>query len=121
MSQGARHKPTNETRAQVSALKSYGHTQKEIAKFLDIAIDTLTYYYSRELETAEIHANAEVARRLFNKATKKDDLTAMIFWLKTRARWRTDDVENIADQNQSLKEEIKLLRAELDAKNKKDY
>jgi len=121
MAQGAKHKPTIETKAQVAALKSYGHTQVEIAKFLNIAVDTLTYHYFRELETAEINANAEVARRLFNRATKKDDLSAQIFWLKTRARWRTEDVDAIKDQNESLKAEMRTLREQLDAKNKKEY
>lgn len=121
MARGAKHKPTVETRAQVAALKSYGHTQEEISSFLDICKDTLTYYYSRELETAQINANAEVARRLFNRATKKDDLSAQIFWLKTRARWRTEDVESIVDQNNTLRDEIKILRKELDLKNKKEY
>ena len=121
MAQGAKHKPTPETRAQVAALKSYGHTQEEISTFLDICKDTLTYYYSRELDTAAINANAEVARRLFNRATKKDDLGAQIFWLKTRARWRTEDVMSLVDQNDSMREELKTLRAELDTKNQKEF
>ncbi len=121
MAQGAKHKPTIETRAQVAALYSYGHTQKDIATFLNIAVDTLTYYYMRELETAQINANAEVARRLYNKATKKDDLSAQIFWLKTRARWRTEDTEKIVDQNNLLREEVKALREQLDVKNKKEF
>lgn len=121
MSQGAKHKPTDQTRAQVCALKSYGHTNKEIARFLDICDDTLTYYYSRELETAAMNANAEVARRLYNRAVKKDDLSAQIFWLKTRARWRTEDYDSLANKQDELKEEMKLLKAEMDAKHKKDY
>ena len=115
------HKPTSETRAQVSALKSYGHTLPEIAKFLGICDDTLNFHYSRELATAEIIANAEVARSLYRKATKKDDVTAQIFWLKTRARWRTVDGEAMLDQNESLRKEVMELRAQLDAKNKKEY
>jgi hypothetical protein len=119
MAQGAKHKPTDTTRAQVSALKSYGHTQEEIARFLGIVRDTLTYYYSRELETADINANAEVARRLFNRATKKDDLSAQIFWLKTRARWREKDKDENTDDK--ILEEVKKLREELKAKNEKEY
>lgn len=121
MAQGVKHKPTETSRAQVSALKSYGHTNKEIASFLAICDDTLTYHYSRELEVAQINANAEVARRLYQRAVKKDDLSAQIFWLKTRARWRTEDVETLADQNAALKEELKTLRDDLDSKHKKEY
>jgi predicted transcriptional regulator len=121
MARGAKHKPTIETRAQVSALKSYGHTQEEISSFLNICKDTLTYYYSRELEIAQVNANAEVARRLYNRAVKKDDLSAQIFWLKTRARWRTEDVETLHDMNETLREELRELRQKLDSNNKKDF
>lgn len=115
------HKPTSETRAQVSALKSYGHTLPEIANFLGICDDTLNFHYSRELSTAELVANAEVARALYRKATKKDDVAAQIFWLKTRARWRTAEGEAIIDQNESLRKEVQELRAQLDAQNKKEF
>lgn len=115
------HHPTPETRAQVSALKSYGHTLVEIANFLGICDDTLNFHYSRELATAETVANAEVARALFRKATKKDDVAAQIFWLKTRARWRTADGEAIVDANDALRKEVQELRAQLDEKNKKQY
>jgi glucose-6-phosphate isomerase len=116
---GSRHQPTETTRAQVSALKSYGITHEEIGRFLDISHDTLTFHYSRELATAETNANAEVARSLFRKATKKEDVTAMIFWLKTRAGWRDKDKED--DTNEKILEEVKKLREELDAKNKKEF
>lgn len=115
------HKPTPETRAQVAALKSYGHTLQEIGRFLGICDDTLNFHYSREIATAEINANAEVARSLFRRATKKDDVSAQIFWLKTRARWRTVETENLIDQNESLKKELIEIKAQLDEKHKKDY
>lgn len=118
---GKHHEPTTETRAQVSALKSYGHTLKEIATFLGICDDTLSFHYSRELATAETVANAEVARCLYKKATKKDDVTAQIFWLKTRARWRTEDSEKIMNQNDALRKEVVELREKLDAQNKKEF
>lgn len=85
------HEPSEITRAEVSALNSFGNTQEEIALYLDIDIDTLAKHYRHELDTAVIRANAMVARRLFNKATQQDDLSAQIFWLKTRARWREKD------------------------------
>lgn len=115
------HQKTEKTTAEVIALKSFGNTQEEIATYLGINIDTLYKYYRYELDTAQVRTNAEVARKLYTKATKKDDLSAQIFWLKTRARWRTTDIENIIDQNEGMKEEIKVLRAKLDEKNKKDY
>jgi hypothetical protein len=119
MARGSRHKPDATTRAQVAALKSYGHTNKEIGRFLSICDDTLNFHYSNELATAVIHANAEVARRLFNRATKKDDLTAQIFWLKTRAGWRDND--KVENNDGKVLDEIMKLRDELAAKNQKEF
>lgn len=121
MPDGTPHQPTDETRAQVSALITYGVTQEQIAKFIGIAPMTLFKYYRTELDTSAVKANAAVANKLYNKAVNQDDLSAQIFWLKCRARWRTQDVINVADENDRLKTELKELRAELDKKNKKDY
>lgn len=118
---GSKHIPTEKTKIEVAALKSYGHTNEEVATYLDISADTLERHYSREIKTAQLIANAEVARKLYSRAVKKDDLSAQIFWLKTRARWRTEDVETMSDQNAAMREELKQLREQLDAKNKKDY
>jgi DNA-binding CsgD family transcriptional regulator len=119
------HVPTEKTRIEVSALASFGNTQEEIALYLDICVDTLVKYYRRELDTAVIKSNAMVARGLFNKATQQDDLSAQIFWLKTRARWRTADSEHeqkaVEDANMSLKMELMDLRKKLDAKNRSEY
>lgn len=88
------HQPTEKTRAEVTALTSFGNTQEEIASYLGICVDTLAKYYRHELDTAVIRANAQVARALFNKAVNQDDLSAQVFWLKTRGRWRTADQED---------------------------
>jgi DNA transposition AAA+ family ATPase len=48
--------------------------------------NTLTKYYSDELEKGRIEANAAVAGTLYEKA-KQGDTSSMIFWLKTRAQW----------------------------------
>lgn len=91
------HEPTDKTRAEVSALKSFGHTHNEIATYLGISDDTMVKYYKRELDTACIRANSVVANKLYKKATEQEDLSAMIFWLKTRARWRETKDENSRD------------------------
>jgi orotate phosphoribosyltransferase-like protein len=115
------HKPTSESRESVTALKSFGNTDAEIATYLDISVETLTKYYKRELETAVVDANRAVANSLFKKATKGNDVSAQTFWLKTRARWRTVDTESLLESNESLKKELQELKAKLDEKNKKDY
>jgi hypothetical protein len=48
---------------------------------------TLRKYYREELDLGETKANAQVAGFLFNSA-KNGNVTAQIFWLKTRAKWR---------------------------------
>lgn len=101
------HVPTEITRAEVIALTSFGNTQEEIAKYLGICVDTLAKYYRYELDTAVVRANAQVARKLYNKAVNQDDLSAQIFWLKTRGKWRTADQDD-AKQAQSVVEKYLL-------------
>jgi transposase len=115
------YKSTDEARIKVTALKSFGITNEEIATHIGISVDTLNRYYQRELDTAIIDANAKVAGKLFKKATEDEDLGAQIFWLKTRGRWRTEDSKVLADSNDELKAELKALREKLDAQNKREY
>lgn len=116
----APHQPTEKTRAEVAALKSFGTTHEQIALYLDIGDDALVKYYKKELDTALTKANAMVAKGLFNKATQQDDLQAQIFWLKTRGRWRTADKESIEDNNQETLSKIKILVDDLNKTNSSD-
>lgn len=102
------HTPTDKTRAEVSALCSFGITQEEISTYLDIDSKTLRKYYERELNTGTIKANAAMAKRLFDAGVKDGSVPAMIFWLKTRARWRETDGEN-----QSSNEPISTVKIEV--------
>ena len=88
------HVPTDKTRGEVAALTSFGHTQEEIAAHLYICVDTLVKYYRDELDNSALRANAKVAQKLYKKAVEQEDLAAIIFWLKTRARWREKDAED---------------------------
>jgi predicted transcriptional regulator len=88
------HEATEQTKAKVSALVSFGVTREEIARYLEISEDTLLRHYRYEIENSQLDANAQVAAKLFKKATKNEDLSAIIFWLKTRARWRTADKDD---------------------------
>lgn len=95
----APHVPTDRMRGEVSALVSFGNTQEEIAGHLSIDINTLVKYYREELDHSIVRANAKVAAKLFRKATDGDDLSAMIFWLKTRAKWREkDDQSSVSEK-----------------------
>ena len=53
---------------------------------------TLRKHYRDELDLGETKANAQIAGFLFN-AAKSGNVTAQIFWLKTRARWRETPME----------------------------
>lgn len=80
------HIPTDENRKIVKALTAYGVPQEDIARQLQISADTLARHYRRELDTAAVEANARMAETLF-QAGLKGDVRAMMFWLKTRAKW----------------------------------
>ncbi len=63
---------------------------------------TLRRHYAEVLATAAVKANSMVAQSLFNKATRGDgasSVSAAIFWLKTRGRWREHDVHEITGPN----------------------
>lgn len=92
MPQGFPHVPTEATRVIATTLSAYGVTHEDIARKLEIDADTLVKHYRRELDTGRIEANSRVAERLYQIATQKEtgkaSVTAMMFWLKTRAGWR---------------------------------
>jgi len=117
---GVAHVPTDKTKAEVAALLSFGNTQAEICSYLDITDKTFNKHYEHEIRTAVVRANAGVARKLYNKAMVNDDLQAQIFWLKTRARWRTADVpEDKQDASDTLNK-IQALVADLNKTNVSD-
>lgn len=116
------HKPTEKSRAEVSALRSFGHSNEEIALYLEICDKTMVKYYKRELDTALMKANAMVANKLFKKAVEENDFGAQVFWLKTRGQWRTADKEReIKEITDSLMLELKELRQKLAQNSQGEY
>lgn len=125
--------PTQEQRELVNLLASMGVAQEDIAKVVKIGERTLRKYFKEELATATIKANAKVAGALFRMATDPKGgmkaVTAQIFWLKTRARWKESSsvelsgVNGAAIQsyavniNAASQDEIKRLLAEEKAGN----
>lgn len=81
--------PTDRDRAQVKLLSAMGVPDYDIAKVMSLSPPTLRKYFWTELEVGHVEANAKVAQSLFKQATDpvKPNVTACIFWLKTRARW----------------------------------
>ena len=73
-------------------MAAYGIPEPDISRTVGIDPKTLRKHYRDELDLGTTKANAQVAGFLFNSA-KNGNVTAQIFWLKTRARWRETPVE----------------------------
>jgi hypothetical protein len=87
-----RHQPDPSQRKQVEAMAAYGIPETDIARVIGIDPKTLRKCYREELDLGETKANAQVAGFLFTNA-RNGNVTAQIFWLKTRAGWRETPVE----------------------------
>lgn len=98
MAQGKEHKPTKENRELVRRYSALGVTFEDIALKLKINDDTLKKYYQEELDDGRIDANAVIAGTLFAQA-KKGNTAAAIFWLKTRARWKETQVNEVSGKD----------------------
>ncbi len=105
------HDPTPQSRAEVSALKSFGVPQEQIASYIGIDAKTLRKHYSDELATAQTKADATVARFLYNAASGKaiehganysDCVRAAMFWAKTRMQWRETNHHDVTSSDGSM-------------------
>jgi hypothetical protein len=74
-------------RERVRYLAGLGVRQEDIAKIIGCAPKTLRKRFRDELDRGVAEANATVSGYLF-AAAKAGNITAIIFWLKTRAHWR---------------------------------
>jgi len=98
------HIPTDKTRAEIVALRSYGVPIKEVAAYIGIDDKTLYKYYRDELENSAIKANANVGKFLYQAAsgqalatgaTHSDCVRAAMFWAKTRMGWKETNVQEV--------------------------
>ena len=96
------HQPTDKTRAEIVALRSYGVPIKEVAAYIGIDDKTLYKYYREELENSAIKANANVGKFLYQAASGQalavgashsDCVRAAMFWAKTRMGWKETNVQ----------------------------
>jgi len=74
-------------RERVRYLAGVGVRQDDIAKIIGCAPKTLRKRFRDELDRGVAEANATVCGYLF-AAAKAGNISAIIFWLKTRAQWR---------------------------------
>lgn len=105
------HIPSDRTRAEVSALYSFGIPQEDIARYIGIDAKTLRKYYRDELNSAVTKANAAVGRFLYQNAsgqtlgsgaTHSDCVRAAMFWAKTRMGWRETNGLEVTNPDGSL-------------------
>ena len=98
------HQPTEKTRAEIIALRSYGVPIKEVAAYIGIDDKTLYKYYKDELDNSAIKANANVGKFLYQAAsgqalttgaTHSDCVRAAMFWAKTRMGWKETNVQEV--------------------------
>jgi len=84
--------------ARVEALAGFGLGAADIARVFDVEPAFLEREYRSELAGGQIKANARVAESLYRKAIGegREAVTAAIFWLKTRARWKETSVHELA-------------------------
>ena len=69
------------------SLRTVRPSGADIAKIVGCAPKTLRKRFRVELDRGVAEANAMISGSLFT-ADKAGNITAMIFWLKTRAHWR---------------------------------
>ena len=125
------HQPTDKTRAEIIALRSYGVPIKEVAAYIGIDDKTLYKYYRQELENSAIKANANVGKFLYQAAsgqalttgaTYSDCVRAAMFWAKTRMGWKETNVQE--EENKEAKNNpkntitINVVDARKNAKSK---
>lgn len=90
-------KITDENRRLVRALAAVGARHEDIAARLGISADSLTLHYRSELDEGRVDANAKVAQSLYQQALN-GNVTAQIFWLKTRAQWRETTYHEVSGE-----------------------
>ena len=81
------YEATDADRKLVRSLAGYGAPQEYIAARLGVHDQTLRKYFAEELANGSAEANSLVAESLFKQA-RNGQVSAAIFWLKTRAGWK---------------------------------
>lgn len=124
------HIPSDRTRAEVSALYSFGIPQEDIARYIGIDAKTLRKYYREELDTAHVKAHAAVGRFLYQNATgstlkdgasHSDCVRAAMFWAKTRMGWReTQDLNHTSEDGSMTPTRIEIVAPSLKNGNAED-
>lgn len=97
----------------IEAMAGYGLSTTDIALVLAMDETELRSVYQHELDAGSIKANLRVAESLYRQALGdgRQAVTAAIFWLKTRARWK--EVQRDGDADGSVVVQIQRFAADL--------
>lgn len=103
---------------QVEAASGYGLTHERIAALIGIDPKTLRKHFRTELDAGAAKADAAVAKSLFENATKFNNVTAQIWWTKSRMGW-TDKltVEHTGEGGGPIVTRIELVAKHDNGKN----
>ncbi len=89
------HERTEKVAGQVEAMAALGFTVEEIAVALDLRPGQLRMHYARELDSAPVKANMQVAKAFFDVAKSGKNWQASASWLRARAGWREGDQQAV--------------------------
>jgi hypothetical protein len=80
--------PSIHEREQVRNWASTGAAEEDIAVQLDIPVKRVRKLFRRELQLGEAGGKQRVLDKLHEVATSGSNITAMIFWVKSKCGWR---------------------------------
>ncbi len=85
--------PDDSLRTQVQFLAGLGLAHHKIARALAISPTTLRKHFRRQLKLGSAEAKVNVSMSLFDMATKHRNVSAAIFYAKTRCGFRSDGTQ----------------------------
>jgi hypothetical protein len=85
---GSSYTPTAEQRRVVKRMAAYGVPVDQIARSLNLGLQTVKREFKSELELGTMDATMEVADTLLAMAKSGAHPAATFFWLKNRAGWK---------------------------------
>ena len=117
---GTLYQPSEKERHDVLMLSATGVPHENISKVLGISRPTLNKHFKDELELGKEKANLSVTKALFHQATNLNNVTAQIFWAKTRMKWSEPPREISGPEGKALNlfVETGIRRKEDDSENK---
>lgn len=85
----------------VFAMRQYGLTIEQVSDLVSLSTNTLYKLYGGELENGVAAANLVVGKKLFERC-QAGDVTALIFWAKTRMGWQEKQKVDVSNSDGSL-------------------